>query len=63
MEEIEARRPSEEEADFLRIASGHQVLQVVRYAYDHLGTPLDVVLNVFPSQLWKLTYEWTADDG
>jgi GntR family transcriptional regulator len=37
------------------------VLEVVRFAYDRLGRPLEVVMNVFPSQLWRLTYEWTAE--
>lgn len=61
-EEIEARRPTEEEADFLRISKAQHVLEVVRFAFDRTGRPLEVVINVFPSQLWKLTYEWTAEE-
>jgi GntR family transcriptional regulator len=60
-EEIESRRPSPDEAEFLRIPQAHHVLEVVRFAYDRLGRPLEVVMNVFPSQLWRLTYEWTAE--
>ncbi|WP_433247676.1 GntR family transcriptional regulator [Actinomadura nitritigenes] len=61
-EEIESRRPTDEEADFLRISSAQHVLEVVRLAYDRVGSPLEVVVNVFPSQLWKLTYEWAAEE-
>ncbi|MFI7038053.1 GntR family transcriptional regulator [Microbispora rosea] len=60
-EEIEARRPTPDEASFLRIASGSHVLEVVRFAYDRLGTALEMVINVFPSQIWRLSYEWEAD--
>lgn len=61
-EEVEGRRPSAMEADFLRIAAGQNVLEVVRFAFNPAGRPLEVVTNVFPSQLWKLAYEWSADD-
>jgi GntR family transcriptional regulator len=60
-EEIESRRPSPDEGEFLRIPQAHHVLEVVRFAYDRLGRPLEGVINVFPSQLWRLTYEWTAE--
>jgi GntR family transcriptional regulator len=62
MEEIESRRPTEEESDFLRIGRSQHVLEVVRFAFDRVGKPLDLVVNVFPSQLWKLTYEWAAEE-
>lgn len=61
-EEIESRRPSLEEADFLRLSSSQHVLEVVRFAYDGAGRPLEVVTNVFPSHLWRLTYEWKAEE-
>lgn len=62
VEEIESRRPTDEEADFLHISSAQYVLEVVRFAYDRIGKPLEVVINVFPSQLWRLTYEWKNDE-
>lgn len=62
VEEIEARHSNSEEADFLKLSSAHYVLEVVRFAYDRNSTPLEVVTNVFPSQLWRLTYEWNADE-
>lgn len=62
-EEVEARRPSTAEADFLRIAAGQNVLEVVRFAFNPAGRPLEVVTNVFPSQLWKLVYEWPAEEA
>jgi len=61
-EEIESRRPSEEEAEFLRISPAQHVLEVTRSTYDRVGRKLEVTVNVFPSQLWRLTYEWSADD-
>ena len=61
-EEIESRRPSEEEAKFLRISPAQHILEVTRLAYDHVGRVLEVTVNVFPSQLWRLSYEWSADD-
>lgn len=61
-EEIESRRPNEEEADFLRISESQHVLEVTRLAYDRVGRVLEVTVNVFPSQLWRLSYEWSASD-
>jgi GntR family transcriptional regulator len=61
-EEIESRRPNAEEADFLRISSSQHVLEVTRLAYDRVGRALEATVNVFPSQLWRLSYEWSAED-
>lgn len=61
-EEIESRRPSSEEADFLRLSPAHHVLEVTRLACDRVGRVLEVTVNVLPSQLWRLSYEWSADD-
>ncbi len=60
-EDIEARRPRQDEASFLQLTDAQQVLVVVRVAYGADGTPLETVFNVFPSQQWRLSYEWTAD--
>jgi GntR family transcriptional regulator len=60
-EEIESRRPTDEEINFLRIGPTQHVLEVTRFAFDRVGKPLEIVTNVFPSQLWRLTYEWDAD--
>jgi GntR family transcriptional regulator len=61
-EEIESRRPTREESDFLRISPSQHVLEVTRLAYDPVGRVLEVTVNVFPSQLWRLSYEWSAQD-
>jgi GntR family transcriptional regulator len=61
-EEIESRRPTEEEARFLRISQAQHVLEVTRLAYDRVGRVVEATVNVFPSQLWRLSYEWSADD-
>jgi GntR family transcriptional regulator len=61
VEQVDARRPSEEEAEFLRLSSGQHVLEVTRFAYDRAGRPLEVVTNVFAAQFWRPSYEWEAD--
>ena len=62
IEEIESRRPDEEEAQFLRISRTQHVIEVTRLACDQAGRTLEVTVNVFPSNLWKLSYEWAADE-
>jgi GntR family transcriptional regulator len=62
VEEVESRRPDEEEAQFLRISRTQHVLEVTRLAFDRAGRVLEVTVNVFPSNLWRLSYEWAADD-
>lgn len=61
-EEIESRKPTADEADFLRISETQHVMEVARLARDSEGRPLEVTINVFPSQLWRLSYEWSAND-
>jgi DNA-binding GntR family transcriptional regulator len=61
-EEVEARYPSRDETAFLRISPPDNVLEVTRLAYDRVGRPLEVVVNVFPANLWRLGYEWNAGD-
>lgn len=60
VEEIEARRPRAEEASFLQLTEAQQVLEVVRVTYTADDTPVETVTNVFPSQQWRLSYEWTT---
>ena len=62
VEEVESRRPDEEEAQFLRISRTQHVLEVTRLAFDRAGRVLEVTINVFPGNLWRLSYEWAADD-
>ena len=62
-EDIEARRPRADEASFLQLTEAQQVLVVVRVAYTADGTPAEAVFNVFPSQQWRLSYEWTVNSG
>ena len=62
VEEVESRRPTDEEAEFLRISAGQHVLEVVRLARDHVGRTLEVTVHVLPSQMWRLSYEWPAGD-
>jgi GntR family transcriptional regulator len=47
-------------ASFLQLTEAQQVLVVVRVAYDADRVPLEAVFNAFPSQQWRLSYEWTV---
>lgn len=64
-EDIEWRRPTSEEADFLMISQAQHVLEVTCLARDAAGRPLEITVNVFPSQLLRLSYEWAtaAENG
>jgi GntR family transcriptional regulator len=61
VEEIEARRPRPAEADFLQLTEAQHVLEVTRIAYTADDLPVETVINVFPSQQWRLSYEWLAE--
>jgi GntR family transcriptional regulator len=60
-EEIEARQPRAEEAAFLGLTEAQYVLEVARIAYTKDDLPVETVINVFPSQQWRLSYEWSAE--
>ena len=60
-EEIEARQPRDDEAAFLGLTEAQQVLEVTRVAYTNEDMPVETVINVFPSQQWRLSYEWSAE--
>lgn len=62
-EDIEARRPLADELEFLRISRSQYVLEVRRVARGEGGEALEVAFNVFPSHLWRLSYEWAAGDA
>jgi GntR family transcriptional regulator len=61
VEEIEARQPRAEEAAFLGLTEAQYVLEVARIAYTEDDRPVETVINVFPSQQWRLSYEWPAE--
>jgi GntR family transcriptional regulator len=61
VEEIEARQPRTDEAVFLGLTEAQHVLEVARIAYTKDDMPIETVTNVFPSQQWRLSYEWTAE--
>ena len=37
------------------------MLEVTRIAYTVDDVPVETVINVFPSQQWRLSYEWPAE--
>jgi GntR family transcriptional regulator len=61
VEEIEARQPQADEAAFLGLTEAQYVLEVARIAYTNNDKPVETVINVFPSQQWRLSYEWPAE--
>jgi DNA-binding GntR family transcriptional regulator len=61
VEEIEARQPRADEAAFLGLTEAQHVLEVTRVAYTKDDMPIETVINVFPSQQWRLSYEWSAE--
>ena len=61
VEEIEARQPRAEEAAFLGLTEAQYVLEVARIAHTEDDRPVETVINVFPSQQWRLSYEWPAE--
>jgi GntR family transcriptional regulator len=61
VEEIEARHPRGNEATFLGLTEAQHVLEVTRIAYTKDDMPVETVVNVFPGQQWRLSYEWAAE--
>ncbi|GAB3666635.1 GntR family transcriptional regulator [Actinocorallia lasiicapitis] len=59
-ENIEARTPQQDEADFLGITLVTHVIEVRRFTLTADDRPLEVVVNVFPARLWQLSYTWAA---
>jgi GntR family transcriptional regulator len=55
-EDIEVRRPTEEEALVLRIPEGQPVLEVLRTAYAADDRPVEACANVLAAYQWRLTY-------
>ena len=45
----------------VRLTEAQQLLEVTRIAYTKDDMPVETVINVFPSQQWRLSYEWTAE--
>ena len=62
VEEIEARQPRAEEAEFLRLTEAQAVLEAARIVSDDGGQAVEAVMNVFSSQEWLPSYEWNASD-
>jgi GntR family transcriptional regulator len=62
-EEIEVRRATQDEAEFLELPDGQPVIEVVRLARDEEGRAIDLAVNVLSGFQWRLVYEWTDDRG
>lgn len=59
-EDIEVRKPRAQEAQFLSLTEAQPVLEVARTVYGIDEKPIEAVINVFPAQQWRLSYEWAA---
>ena len=58
-EDIEVRRPTEDEALILRIPEGQPVLEILRTAYAADDRPVEACSNVLAAYQWRLTYRWS----
>jgi hypothetical protein len=58
-EDIEVRRPTEEEALILRIPEGQPVLEILRTAYAADDRPVEACANVLAAYQWRLMYGWS----
>jgi GntR family transcriptional regulator len=58
-EDIEVRRPTEDEALILRIPEGQPVLEILRTAYAADDRPVEACANVLAAYQWRLTYRWS----
>ena len=54
-------QPRNGEAKFLGLTDAQYVLEVARIAYAEDDMPIEAVINLFPSQQWRLSYEWPAE--
>lgn len=60
-EDIEVRGATQDEARFLRIASGEPVFEIIRTAIDAEGRQVEVCVNILPALRTRLTYGWRQD--
>jgi GntR family transcriptional regulator len=57
-EDIEVRRPTDQEAAILHIPEGQPVLEILRTAYAADDRPVEACTNVLAAYQWRLTYRW-----
>lgn len=60
-EDIEIRRPAEQEAEILHIPEGQPVFQILRTAWTADGRPVEACANILAAYQWRLTYRWTQE--
>ena len=61
VEEVTARMPTPEEADQLQLGSGVPVIVLIRTAFDHEGTPVEVCDTTMASDRFVLSYRFPAE--
>ena len=60
-EDVSARMPTPEEADFLRLTPPQPVFFLVRVAFDGKDRPVETCEHIMSGDRWQLSYAWAAD--
>ena len=60
-EDVSARMPTPDEAEFLRITPPQPVFFLVRVAFDADGRPVETCEHIMAGDRWQLSYAWEAD--
>ncbi|HWU08039.1 MAG TPA: GntR family transcriptional regulator [Streptomyces sp.] len=60
-ETIEARFPTQEEAEALSIPEDRQVYELVHHASTAEGRVIEVARHIMPSTIWRFAYTWDLD--
>ncbi|MYW04184.1 GntR family transcriptional regulator [Streptomyces sp. SID3343] len=62
-ESLNVRTPTPEEASFLDMTEDQRVYEITHTGWTADGQPVEVCVHVMPTHLWKLDYEWSADQN
>jgi GntR family transcriptional regulator len=60
-EDVSARMPTPEEADFLRLTPPQPVFFLIRAAFDGKDRPVETCEHILSGDRWQLSYAWAAD--
>jgi GntR family transcriptional regulator len=60
-EDVSARMPTPEEAEFLRLTPPQPVFFLIRVAFDGKDRPVETCEHIMSGDRWQLSYAWEAD--
>ena len=60
-EDVSARMPTPEEAEFLRLTPPQPVFFLIRVAFDANDRPVETCEHIMSGDRWQLSYAWEAD--